>query len=58
MALNAMFAHLRSPHERAIAGEFSSKSDADYDCCIIEKVCGLPGHFSTVQIRWSLVLRV
>ena len=39
MALNAMFAHLRSPHEHAIEGEFASKSDADiYDCCIIEKV--------------------
>ena len=39
LVLNAMFSHLRSPHERAIAGEFTSKSeDADYDCFIIEKV--------------------
>ena len=58
LVLNAMFSHLRSPHERAIAGEFSSKSDADHDCFIIDKVCDLLGHFSTVQIRWSLVLRV
>ena len=38
LALNAMFAHLRSPHERAIAGEFTSKSNADYVGFIIEKV--------------------
>ena len=50
--------HLYRPHERAIAGEFTSRSDADYDCFIIDKVCDRPGHFSTVQIRWSLVIRV
>ena len=57
LVLNAMFAHLRSPHERAIKDEFASKSDADYDDCC-KKVRGLPGHFKAVHFRWSLVLRV
>jgi hypothetical protein len=46
LVLNAMFSHLRSPHERAIAGEFTSESEnADYDCFIFNKVCNPPGHF-------------